>query len=734
MQTSLRATLLLAGLLAAPASGAWAIGNALSFDATKSTYVQVPRPVSDDFTIEFWVRTSMTSPTGSAWYQGAGLVDGEMSNVVNDFGVSLLNRRVAFGVGNPDVTIQSTTIINDGNWHHIAATRLKSTGLMLLYVDGVQEASSSGTTTNKLSLTAATNMRLGSIQTGAVYFTGQLDEVRMWNTVRSSANINAYKNYLVPSGTADLAAYYRLDEGTGTTTSGTGAGTTGTLTNGPTWIVPSSAPIYGVPVINSFTPSGVMGSNVVIQGSNFTGASSVLLNGTAVTFVVNSDGQITATVPVGATSGPITVVGPVNNATGTTTSSSNFTVLPHLTGTVFDDVNYGGGAGRSLATAASSASGFSSLGRAGAKVELYLNGALQATTTTDANGVYGFYNLGTGTYTVRVVSSTVISVRTGSSTAGLVPVVTYQNGTTDQVGGPNPALPDAAANSGSQTLAALTNSSQAVEALATASVSSASSTSGVDFGFNFDLVVNTKLSGQGSLAQFITNSNALGDENKLAQVGSFLNEVVGANATGTTLPAATETSIFMVPDGAAHAGLRAASASPAGPANQLTSGVAAISPNTAAGLPAITGPGTVINGWTQTYNIGNTNNRLLGTGGPTGVNNIVLPQHNAPEVQLTGTSNTNVGLDLAGTGSGVMGLAIYGFGNGTANDSYANVRVAANSVTVLGNFIGTSATSFAQPTGGSKADGIRATSGTGLVVHNNLIAYNIGKGITSTLR
>jgi len=178
MRISLQATLLIAGLLAAP-GGAWAIGNALSFDATKSTYVQVARPVSDDFTIEFWVKTSMTSPTGTQWYQGAGLVDGEMSGLVNDFGIALLNDKAAFGVGNPDVTIQSTTTINDGNWHHIAATRLRNSGQLLLYVDGVQEASSTGSL-NTASLTAPTNLYLGSIQTGSpastAFFTGQLDE------------------------------------------------------------------------------------------------------------------------------------------------------------------------------------------------------------------------------------------------------------------------------------------------------------------------------------------------------------------------------------------------------------------------------------------------------------------------------------------------------------------------------------------------------------------------------
>ncbi len=730
MQKPISTTLLLASLLAAP-SGSWALGNALSFDATKSSYVQLARPVSDDFTLELWVKTSMASPTGTQWWQGAGLLDGEVGGAVNDFGLTLLNGKAAFGVGNPDVTIQSATSINDGQWHHLAATRQRSTGLMLLYVDGVQEASSAGTTTNTASLTGPASLRLGGLQTGGPYLTGQLDEVRLWSTVRSAADLAATKNYQVPGSSSGLAAYYRLDEGTGTSAGGTGTGAAGTLVNGPTWVVPSAAPVYGVPAITSFSPgSGLVGSKVVVQGSNFTGASAVLFNGTAASFVVDSDGQLTATVPAGASSGAITVVGPVSSTAGRATSAASFAVLPHLAGTVFDDVNYGGGAGRSLAAATSAAPGFASLGRPGATVELYGSGVLLASTTTDASGAYRFYNLDPGTYAVRVVSGTVSSCRAGY-VAGLLPIATYQGTTTDQVGGPNPALPDAPANNGSQSLAALGTGGQAVQAVATVTVGSTAGTTGVDFGFNFDLVVNTKASGQGSLAQFILNSNALGDESKLTQAGSYLNEVVGANATGTALPAATESSIFMVPDGAAHAGLRAANGSPAGPASQLTGGVAVISPSGAAGLPAITGPATVVNGWTQTYNIGNTNARLLGTGGPTGVAGVVLPQLNAPEVQLTGTSTTSVGLDLTGAGSGLMGLALYGFGNGAGSDTYANVRVAADNVTVLGNLIGTTASAFAAPAGGTKADGIRVLSGAGLTVHNNLIGFNQGKGLTA---
>ena len=49
---------------------------------------------------------------------------------------------------------------------------------------------------------------------------------------------------------------------------------------------------------------------MTINGGGFTGATAVVFNGTAGTFTVNSDTQITATVPAGATSGPISVTTP----------------------------------------------------------------------------------------------------------------------------------------------------------------------------------------------------------------------------------------------------------------------------------------------------------------------------------------------------------------------------------------------------------------------------------------
>ncbi len=81
------------------------------------------------------------------------------------------------------------------------------------------------------------------------------------------------------------------------------------------------------PTITGFSPGSACSGttpNVVITGTNFTGATNVSFNGTAAAFTVNSATQITATLPVGATTGLISVTTPA----GTASSASNFTINP----------------------------------------------------------------------------------------------------------------------------------------------------------------------------------------------------------------------------------------------------------------------------------------------------------------------------------------------------------------------------------------------------------------------
>ncbi len=98
----------------------------------------------------------------------------------------------------------------------------------------------------------------------------------------------------------------------------------GTVTTTSNFVVSGLAPI-----VTGFSPfGGKAGDPVVISGLNFTTATNVSFNGITASGFVTSDTQISATVPAGATTGPISVINPA----GTNTTGSNFIIGPFITG------------------------------------------------------------------------------------------------------------------------------------------------------------------------------------------------------------------------------------------------------------------------------------------------------------------------------------------------------------------------------------------------------------------
>jgi fibronectin type 3 domain-containing protein len=147
-----------------------------------SGHVSIPRSVTDN---GGW--------SGAQWWNGKGLVDGEVGGGGADWGTALVDGKFALGIGSAggDTTLASSVNINDGAWHHVAATRNTTTGGMEVYVDGVLRGSGTGPAGSR---TFPPGLRIGSLQTGNNFLNGALDDVRLYDRILTGSEIAAFVN------------------------------------------------------------------------------------------------------------------------------------------------------------------------------------------------------------------------------------------------------------------------------------------------------------------------------------------------------------------------------------------------------------------------------------------------------------------------------------------------------------------------------------------------------------
>ncbi|MCF8428206.1 MAG: T9SS type A sorting domain-containing protein [Bacteroidia bacterium] len=190
-------------------------GNALHFDGNND-YGTINRQISDDFTIEYWLKTTEARTSSPSWARG--IVDMEVGGASGDFINNINGGKIGFIIGSngSDVTIQSVSTVNTGKWHHVAISRDRSSGLMRLYINGVLEATGTGGTG---SISASSFIRLGANnlhQNDQNYsMAGALDELRIWNVVRTPAEIFDNFRDTVDRNSTGLVNYYNFDQGIG---------------------------------------------------------------------------------------------------------------------------------------------------------------------------------------------------------------------------------------------------------------------------------------------------------------------------------------------------------------------------------------------------------------------------------------------------------------------------------------------------------------------------------------
>jgi uncharacterized repeat protein (TIGR01451 family) len=447
----------------------------------------------------------------------------------------------------------------------------------------------------------------------------------------------------------------------------------------------------------------------------------------------------------GTPSGSQEVIGaPANNTREASAIGSAIVLGKDVSGTVFEDINYGGGVGRNKSDA-------NGVGVAGARVELYDgSGKFIRSTLTTSGGVYTFPGVPAGDFYVRTVNNTVKSTRS-TTNAGLLPVQTFVTdaGTTansvndviNKVGGEIPSQVDAGNGGAGSKFDPATGrftvsggdvvAGEYIESLTKVKVANAPVGS-LDFGYNFDTIVNTNDAGQGSLRQFIQNSNALPNTN-LQQSG-----LAGTQASGQ------EVSIFMIPDGNIHPGQRAGLVNQvAGSTNNSNAAVILLN----SPLDAVTDSNTTINGFTQSVDIANNNSGAVGSGTTAGVAALSVSRVDRPEIVIDArnlTDSTNAdqyAITLDASYAVVKGIAVYGtkgnyatsaggdsgairIGRSTGNgSSLTGATVGAGAPVIEQNLIGTFANGV-DPGGSLQNQRYGTICFATCEIKNNFIAFN----------
>ena len=400
---------------------------------------------------------------------------------------------------------------------------------------------------------------------------------------------------------------------------------------------------------------------------------------------VNNGTQLTATATVGVIP---------NRTTSEFSGLVAAVAASTVSGRVFEDADFAG-------TATDYDGGTNDQALSNVDVELYSDAdAYVASTTTDGSGNFSFSGVGNGTYKVRVRSATLGDANTapkGSFNAAC--------GITDPASGPACVV---AAQTWGNGAAAYGGQSETADDTATndnagpgntwvSVVVNTADVSDVNFGFAYNLIVNTNNAGQGSLRQFIDNANAIG------------------NPAGIT----SNTSEFRIPlaDPNYDTLLDAHTITLSGASLQITDNQ------------------TVIDGQTQTDNVTSTNAadfthpfygavKSVGTGidGIAGTGDeFTLPAYPNPEIEINGGDVGSI-FQLTANAGVVKRLSLYNSSPGEA------VLISGGTANVVEeNYVGARADGGDPGAGFRLEHGLEITAGSG-IIRNNIVAYSESGG------
>lgn len=216
------------------------MGHCVKFDGVDDRAQSGVVPTTSTYTVEFWLRgtgrPAVTTANGVVliWGDAWSTTDLEFYITINSFTGALQFTSHGSSGGSAGLNSGSGGLYDfrDGRWRHVAVVVDRaSSNTMKLYLDGELVHTN---TPAAHAANATAFLHLGSLLAASNFAACELDELRVWSTARTQAEVREHMDRQLEGTEAGLTHYWQCYDNGGATVTATTGGVNITLT-GTTW-------------------------------------------------------------------------------------------------------------------------------------------------------------------------------------------------------------------------------------------------------------------------------------------------------------------------------------------------------------------------------------------------------------------------------------------------------------------------------------------------------------------